>query len=101
MCQFNVSRLQNHVQLFFLVMGLFSTALGLFMYHKSLSLLVLCLLLVIFGTLEVMLITFEMVKNEDTYSEELDEMEHTQRIMFLAVGVMMVMSAALLYLLYH
>ena len=93
--------MQNHVQLFFLVMGLFSTALGLFMYHKSLSLLVLCLLLVIFGTLEVMLMTFEMVKNEDTYSEEQDEMEHTQRIMFLAVGVMMVLSAALLYLLYH
>ena len=82
-------------------MGLFSTALGLVMYHKSLSLLVLCLLLVIFGTLEVMLMTFEMVKNEDTYSEEQDMMEHTQRIMLLAVGIMMVMAAALLYLLYH
>ena len=93
--------LQNHVQLFFLVMGLFSTTLGLVLYHKSLSILTLCSLLVIFGTLEVMLMTFEMVKNEDTYSEELDEVDQTQRIMFLAVGVIMVMASILLYLLYH
>ena len=45
--------------------------------------------------------TFEMVKNEDTYSEELDEVDQTQRIMFLAVGVMMVLASVLLYLLYH
>ena len=93
--------LQNHVQLFFLVIGLFSTTLGLVLYHKSLSILALCFLLVIFGTLEVMLMTFEMVKNEDTYSEELDEVDQTQRIMFLAVGVIMVMASILLYLLYH
>ena len=93
--------LQNHVQLFFLVLGLFSTTLGLVLYHKSLSILALCFLLVIFGTLEVMLMTFEIVKNEDTHSEELDMTELTQRIMLLAVGVIMVLAAAFLYLLYH
>ena len=94
-------QLQNHVQLFFLVMGLFFATLGLVSYHRSLSILLLCLLLVLFGTLEAMLMTFEMIKNEDTYSEEQDMMEHIQRIMLLAVGIMMVMAAALLYLLYH
>ena len=101
MCNDNVFSLQNHVQLFLLVMGLFSATLGLFSYHRSLSILLLCFLLVLFGTLEVMLMTFEMVKNEDTYSEELDEVDQTQRIMFLAVGVIMVMASVLLYLLYH
>ena len=97
----NVFQLQNHVQLFFLVMGLFFATLGLVSYHRSLSILLLCLLLVLFGTLEAMLMTFEMVKNEDTYSEQLDEVDQTQRIMFLAVGVMMVLASVLLYLLYH
>ena len=90
--------LQNHVQLFFLVMGLFTTTLGLVLYHKSLSILGLCFLLVIFGTLEVMLMIFEMVKNEDTHTEELDMEELTQRIMLLAVGVIMVLAAAFLKL---
>ena len=82
-------------------MGLFFATLGLVSYHRSLSILLLCLLLVLFGTLEAMLMTFEMVKNEDTYSEQLDEVDQTQRIMFLAVGVMMVLASVLLYLLYH
>ena len=67
--------MQNHVQLFFLVMGLFFATLGLVSYHRSLSILLLCLLLVLFRTLEAMLMTFEMIKNEDTYSEEQDMME--------------------------
>ena len=82
-------------------MGLFTTTLGLALYHKTLSILLLCFLLVIFGTLEVMLMTFEMIKNEDTYTEELDIMDQTQRVMFLALGVMMVLAAAFLFLLYH
>ena len=82
-------------------MGLFFATLGLVSYHRSLSILLLCLILMLFGTLEAMLMTFEMVKNEDTYSEELDEVDKTQRIMFLAVGVMMVLASVLLYLLYH
>ena len=51
--------------------------------------------------LEVMLMAFEMVKNEDTHSQEMDMEDKTQRIMFLTLGIMMVLAAAFLYLLCH
>ena len=104
------------MQLFLLILGVFSTTLGIVLYHKSLTLLLLCALLVLFGTLEVnsyndeyklililevMLMAFEMVKNEDTHSQEMDMEDKTQRIMFLTLGVMMVLAAAFLYLLCH
>ena len=39
--------------------------------------------------------------NQDSYSEEADTVDTTQRIMFLTAGVIMVLAAPLLYLLYH
>ena len=39
--------------------------------------------------------------NQDSYSEEADTADTTQRIMFLTAGVIMVLAAPLLYLLYH
>ena len=92
---------KNHVLLFLLTCGSFTTCLGLLIYHKLLTFTLFCGLLVVFGFVDLILQTVEYVKNEDTSYAEVDMTDQTQRIMFLAFGVMMVLLALLLYLLYH
>ena len=61
----------------------------------------LCGILVVFGILDLILQSVEYVKNEDTSYAEEDMTDQTQRIMFLALGAIMVLIAVLLYLLDH
>ena len=63
--------------------------------------LVLCGLLVLFGSLDVIFQTVEIIKNEDTSYEDLDMVDETQRLMFLGSGMMMILGAMLLHLLHH
>ena len=61
----------------------------------------LCGILVVFGILDLILQSVEYVKNEDTSYAEEDMTDQTQRIMFLALGAIIVLIAVLLYLLKH
>ena len=61
----------------------------------------LCGILVVFGILDLILQSVEYVKNEDTSYADEDMTDQTQRIMFLALGAIMVLVAVLLYLLHH
>ena len=92
---------KNHVLLFLLTCGSFTTCLGLILYHKLMTVTLLCGILVVFGILDLILQSVEYVKNEDTSYAEEDMTDQTQRIMFLALGAIMVLIAVLLYLLKH
>ena len=92
---------KNHVLLFLLTCGTFTTCLGLILYHKLMTITLLCGILVAFGILDLILQSVEYVKNEDTSYAEEDMTDQTQRIMFLALGAIMVLVAVLLYLLHH
>ena len=71
------------------------------LYLKLQSVLVFCGLLVLFGSLDVIFQTVEIIKNEDTSYEDLDMVDETQRLMFLGSGMMMILGAMLLHLLHH
>ena len=92
---------KNHVLLFFLSIGPFTTLLGGVIYKKWLSLIVMCSLLVGFGSLDIVLQTIEIIKNEDTSYPDADMVDETQRLMFLTTGMLMVLGALLLHLLCH
>ena len=89
---------KNHVLLFLILLGSFTTTLGFLLFYKSLTLRLLCGLLVLFGFLDISLQSFEMIKNEDTSTEEADKDDQIQRIMFLVAGVLMIALAPLLFL---
>ena len=55
----------------------------------------------VLGILDLILQSVEYVKNEDTSYADEDMTDQTQRIMFLALGAIMVLVAVLLYLLHH
>ena len=55
----------------------------------------------VLGILDLILQSVEYVKNEVTSYAEEDMTDRTQRIMFLAVGAIMVLIAVVLYLLIH
>ena len=89
---------KNHFLLFLILLGCFTTTLGFLLLYKSLTLRLLCGLLVLFGILDITLQSFEMIKNEDTSTEEADRDDQIQRIMFLVAGVLMIALAPLLFL---
>ena len=60
-----------------------------------------CTMLVGFGSLDIVLQTVEIIKNEDTSYEDADMVDETQRLMFLTIGVLMVLGALFLHLLCH
>ena len=55
----------------------------------------------VLGILDLILQSVEYVKDEVTSYAEEDMTDRTQRIMFLAVGAIMVLIAVVLYLLIH
>ena len=87
--------------LFLVTLGGCLLCLGLLLWRRRLSLAALCVTLLGFGLLDLVLMAAEVAENQDSYSEEADTADTTQRIMFLAAGVIMVLAAPLLYLLYH
>ena len=89
---------RNHVLLFFLNLGVFTTSLGVLWVLKYKLIPVLCLLLLLFGCTNSVLQTIEFLKNEDTHREDEDMRDQTERVMFLAVGLLMVLAALLLHL---
>ena len=92
---------RNHVLLFSLNLGLFTTALGVLWILKYKMIPVICLLLLLFGCTNLILQTIEFLKNEDTHTEEEDMRDQTERVMFLAVGLLMVLAAVLLHLIHQ
>ena len=92
---------KNHVLLFCLNLGVFTTSLGVLWILKYKLIPVICLLLLLFGCTNLILQTIEFLKNEDTHTEEEDMRDQTERVMFLAVGLLMVLAAVLLHLLHQ
>ena len=92
---------RNHVLLFSLNLGLFTTSLGVLWILKYKMIPVICLLLFLFGCTNFLLQTIEILNNEDTHTEHEDMRDQTERVMFLAVGLLMVLAAVLLHLLHQ
>ena len=92
---------KNHVLLFYLNLGMMSTTLGVLWILKYKMMTVICLLLLLFGATNIILQTIELLKNEDTHTEEEDMRDEVERMMFLGVGVVMMLTAVLLYFLQH
>ena len=92
---------KNHVLLFCLNLGVFTTSLGVLWILKYKLIPVICLLLLLFGCTNLILQTIEFLKNEDTHTEEEDMRDQTERVMFLAVGLLMVLAAVLLHLIHQ
>lgn len=89
---------KNHVLLFLIIIGALQTTLGIMLVKNWFSLRMLCTLLMSFGILDVVLQTFEMMKNEDTANEEDDFADSVQRTMFLMSGLIMIVLSLLLYI---
>ena len=92
---------RNHVLLFCLNLGVFTTSLGVLWILKYKLIPVICLLLILFGCTNFLLQTIELLKNEDTHTEEEDMRDQTERVIFLAVGLLMILAALLLHLLHQ
>ena len=92
---------RNHVLLFSLNLGLFTTSLGVLWILKYKMIPVISVLLLLYGCLNLLLQTIEILKNEDTHTEHQDMRDQTERVIFLAVGLLMVLAALLLHLLHR
>ena len=92
---------KNHILLFSLSLGLMTTSLGVLWLLKYKLLTVVCLLLLMFGLTNILLQTVELLKNEDTHTEEEDMRDQTERLMFLTLGLLMMLAAVFLYFLQH
>ena len=92
---------RNHVLLFYLNLGVFTTSLGVLWVLKYKLVPVISLLLLLFGCTNLVLQTLEFLKNEDTHREHEDMRDQTERVMFLAVGLLMILASLLLHLLHQ
>jgi hypothetical protein len=107
----------NHLLLLYLNTGLFLMITGILMIVKDQNLLVFCGCLVFFGSLNIIVQArlhnvykyvfnhlfqiIEIEKNEDSSHEEVDMIDVTNRYLAIAVGMVMILMAGLILLLWH
>ena len=107
----------NHLLLLYLNTGLFLMITGILMIVKDQNLLVFCGCLVFFGSLNIIVQArlhnvykyvfhnlfqiIEIEKNEDSSYEEIDMIDVTNRYLAITVGMVMILMAGLILLLWH